>query len=87
MEEVVQAYPDAKFILTTREPEAWARSIWNTVALMGARSRSFPVVFFKYFDKMDLQYSKLVNLIFDTLTRGRGRTNVGFATAMEVYKD
>ncbi|KAI1419373.1 hypothetical protein F5Y12DRAFT_789128 [Xylaria sp. FL1777] len=38
---VVEAYPDVKFILTEREPDGWATSIWN---------------FFKYFDAVDLQY-------------------------------
>ncbi|KAI0393732.1 P-loop containing nucleoside triphosphate hydrolase protein [Xylariaceae sp. FL0594] len=86
-EEVIGAYPDAKYILTTREPEAWARSVWNTIALLAEQSQSFPLALYKHFDAMDLQYSRLVELIVDGLTRGRGRTAEGFATAMEVYED
>ncbi|KAI1347490.1 hypothetical protein F5Y01DRAFT_307504 [Xylaria sp. FL0043] len=86
-EEIVQAYPDAKFILTVREPEAWAKSIWNTISLLNARAQSFPSNFFKYFDATDLQFSRLVSLIFDTITRGYGRTEEGFQVSMKEYEE
>ncbi|KAI1431122.1 P-loop containing nucleoside triphosphate hydrolase protein [Xylaria sp. CBS 124048] len=85
-EEIVQAYPDAKFILTVREPEAWARSIWNTIGLIDARARSFPLNVSKYFDSTDLEFARLVSLIFDTTTRGYGRTEAGFHAAMSKYE-
>ncbi|KAI0903835.1 hypothetical protein F4823DRAFT_629086 [Ustulina deusta] len=53
-EKIVQAYPDAKSILTVREPEAWAKSIWNTVSLRNVSAQSFPWNFFKYFVTTDL---------------------------------
>ncbi|KAI8622944.1 P-loop containing nucleoside triphosphate hydrolase protein [Xylariaceae sp. FL1651] len=86
-DEIVQAYPDAKFILTVREPETWARSVWNTIGLIDVGMQSFPTSFFKYFDKTDLQFSRLVALIFDTISRGHGRTGAGFEAAMKVYEE
>jgi hypothetical protein len=38
IEEIVEAYPDAQFILTVREPEAWAKSTWNTIGLLSVRA-------------------------------------------------
>ncbi|KAI0975315.1 P-loop containing nucleoside triphosphate hydrolase protein [Xylaria arbuscula] len=86
-EEIVQAYPDAKFILTVREPEAWAKSIWNTISLLNVRAHSFPSSVFKYFDLTDLQFSRLVSLIFETITRGHGRTEAGYQGAMKEYEE
>ncbi|KAI0509067.1 P-loop containing nucleoside triphosphate hydrolase protein [Xylaria bambusicola] len=86
-EEIVQAYPDAKFILTVREPENWAKSVWNTIGLLAARAHSFPANFYKYFDLADLQFSRLVDLIFQTITRGYGRTEAGYQAAMKEYEE
>ncbi|KAI3324668.1 P-loop containing nucleoside triphosphate hydrolase protein [Xylariaceae sp. AK1471] len=86
-EEIVRAYPDAKFILTVREPEAWARSIWDTIGLLSVRTQSFPMRLFKYFDKTDLQFTRLVDLIFDVISRGHGRTEAGFEAAMKEYEE
>ncbi|KAI0538902.1 hypothetical protein GGR58DRAFT_500688 [Xylaria digitata] len=86
-EEIVKAYPDAKFILAVREPEAWAKSIWNTISLLRVRAHTFPSSFFKYFDTIDLQFSRLVGLIFETISRGYGRIEAGFRAAMEEYEE
>ncbi|KAI1361420.1 P-loop containing nucleoside triphosphate hydrolase protein [Xylaria arbuscula] len=86
-EEIIQAYPNAKFILTVREPEAWARSIWNTISLLDSRAQSFPSSFFKHFDSTDLQFSRLVHLIFMTITRGLGRNEAGWHAAMKEYEE
>ncbi|KAF2967973.1 hypothetical protein GQX73_g5614 [Xylaria multiplex] len=86
-EEIFKAYPDAKFILTVREPEAWAQSIWNTISLLSVRAQTFPSSFFKYFDAIDLQFSRLVGLIFETISREHGRTEAGFRAAMEEYEE
>ena len=86
-EEIVLAYPDAKFILTVREPGAWAKSIWNTISLLDVRTQSFPSSLFKHFDSTDLQFSRLVHLIFMTITRGRGRNEAGRQAAMKEYEE
>ncbi|KAI2641023.1 hypothetical protein GGS21DRAFT_353898 [Xylaria nigripes] len=85
-EEIISAYPDAKFILTVRESEAWATSVWNTVGLIDARARSFPLNIFKYFDRTELEFTRLVGAIFDIITRGHGRTEAGFQAAMREYE-
>jgi hypothetical protein len=35
VKELLEAYPEAKVILTTRDPEKWRRSIENSVVLIG----------------------------------------------------
>jgi hypothetical protein len=86
-EEIVQAYPDAKFILTARDPEAWARSMWDTIGQLSVRARSFPMIFFNYFDRTDLQFARLVGLVFDTVSREHGRTEKGFRAAIMEYEE
>jgi hypothetical protein len=34
VKELIEAYPDAKVVLTTRDPEKWRRSIENTVVVI-----------------------------------------------------
>jgi len=52
LQTLVEAYPNAKFILTTREPQSWLLSVRNTIGQATRRSRTFPVAFFKYFDRV-----------------------------------
>lgn len=40
--DLVAAYPDAKFILTTRDPRRWVQSVNSTLLRMAALVRSFP---------------------------------------------
>ncbi|KAI0405837.1 hypothetical protein F4802DRAFT_596798 [Xylaria palmicola] len=86
-EEIVRAYPDAKFILTVREPEAWAKSLWNTIGLLAERAASFPSSFLFWLDGRDLVFSRLVRLIFWIASRGHGRTEAGFQAAMAEYEE
>lgn len=41
--ELVAAYPDAKFILTTRDPQRWVRSVNSTMLKMTNIVSSFPI--------------------------------------------
>ena len=41
--ELVSAYPDAKFILTTRDPHKWVRSVNSTMLRMSTVVKSFPI--------------------------------------------
>jgi hypothetical protein len=40
---MVAMYPDAKFILTTREPSSWVRSIRKTFLAMTSTIERFPL--------------------------------------------
>ena len=43
--ELVSAYPHAKFILTTREPQKWIRSVNSTMLRMSTTVKSFPICY------------------------------------------
>ncbi|KAI1484878.1 hypothetical protein F5X96DRAFT_683262 [Biscogniauxia mediterranea] len=48
VQELVEAYPDAKFILTYRNPQKWVASINNTMLKMVTLVRSRPFAFLAY---------------------------------------
>jgi hypothetical protein len=50
LEDLVKAYPEAKFILTTREPNAWLRSLRDTIGKALTKVQQFPASFMQYFD-------------------------------------
>ncbi|KAH7030686.1 P-loop containing nucleoside triphosphate hydrolase protein [Microdochium trichocladiopsis] len=49
-EEIVEAYPRAKYILVERTPESWARSVMNSIVRMTEDVNRFPTSFLKQFD-------------------------------------
>lgn len=50
LEDLVRAYPDAKFILTTRDPDAWLRSLKNTIGKGMIKVQQFPIAYLRYFN-------------------------------------
>lgn len=50
MDDLVLAYPEAKFILTLRDTGAWVRSVKNTFLPWGKAEEAFPRSFLKFFD-------------------------------------
>ncbi|KAK6825429.1 hypothetical protein PG990_003237 [Apiospora arundinis] len=50
--EVVQAYPDGKFLLMERDPDKWAKSWLNTIGPLTLKFTQFPTNIFKYFDPL-----------------------------------
>ncbi|KAL6862201.1 hypothetical protein J3F83DRAFT_767369 [Trichoderma novae-zelandiae] len=50
IEEFIEFYPNANFILVERGANAWERSMNNTIAGMFKACNSFPVSFTQYFD-------------------------------------
>lgn len=50
IEECVEFYPDAKFIIVERDINAWERSLNNTVLPVFDGCRSFPMNISQYFD-------------------------------------
>ena len=43
--ELIAAYPNAKFILTTRDPQRWVRSVNSTMLRMTTLVKSFPICY------------------------------------------
>ncbi|KAK7921379.1 hypothetical protein PG985_009401 [Apiospora marii] len=48
LSEVVAAYPDAKFLLTERDPDKWAKSWLNTIGPLTLQFQQFPTNVLKY---------------------------------------
>ncbi|KAI1269160.1 hypothetical protein F5Y18DRAFT_415007 [Xylariaceae sp. FL1019] len=59
LDDFLIAYPDAKFILTTREPEAWLSSMKKTIIPANTVHQHFPLSILKYFDAMMWSRSRL----------------------------
>ena len=45
----MKLFPDAKCVLTIREPETWVRSMESTLCRVTSMSKQFPYYFFSYF--------------------------------------
>ncbi|KAK8094863.1 hypothetical protein PG997_001548 [Apiospora hydei] len=50
--EVVEAYPDAKFLLTERDPDKWAKSWLNTIGPLTLQFSQFPTNILKHFSPL-----------------------------------
>jgi hypothetical protein len=89
--ELMDVYPDAKFLLSARDPEVWARSmretIWSTLYgddLMGHLSAARQEV-----DPKWRAYSDLMREMWSTsgLMNGKGTTLGWMSSAMQRYQD
>ncbi|KAI0020808.1 P-loop containing nucleoside triphosphate hydrolase protein [Xylariomycetidae sp. FL0641] len=86
--DIVAAYPDAKFVLTTRAPAAWATSVWATIGQLHARAHAFPLALLQRLDATNRAFCALVDLIFGVvLTGGHGRTPAGWDAAVREYAE
>ncbi|KAK7947995.1 uncharacterized protein PG986_008881 [Apiospora aurea] len=50
--EIVEAYPDAKFLLTERDPDKWAKSWLNTIGPLTLKFSQFPTNILKHFSPL-----------------------------------
>lgn len=73
-EELVAAYPHAKFILTHRDPQAWLRSVNNTFVPLGDAMRRFPMPQMAWIDPFTRQFRRLTE-IFERNLWGSVRAN------------
>lgn len=53
------AYPDAKFILTYRDPDAWLRSVRNTFIPLEVAQRRFPIWHMSFVDPFTRQFLRM----------------------------
>jgi hypothetical protein len=86
LHEIVKAYPDAKFLLTEREPGKWATSFFNTVGVAHDRLKMFPISLFKYFDTNVMWLDRFSGQAVDYCTNGFGVSGNGREMLIENYK-
>lgn len=72
-EDLVKAYPDAKFILTHRKPEAWIRSVHNTFIPLARAQKRFPLWHMQYLDPFTRDLARLLKC----LQRSTWKTDAG----------
>ncbi|KAI2471010.1 P-loop containing nucleoside triphosphate hydrolase protein [Annulohypoxylon bovei var. microspora] len=82
----VQAYPDAKFLLTERNPEKWAKSFANTIGGLAVQLESFPMSVFKHFDNLIYGMSFMGNSVLNYYSNGYGLTPTGQKCLADNYK-
>ncbi|KAL7944048.1 hypothetical protein V8C42DRAFT_358724 [Trichoderma barbatum] len=72
IEEFIEFYPDAKFMIVERDVNAWARSVNNSIAEPIKMSRSFPLTIIQYFDAYTKGFVGLHNAFEDVMFHGKG---------------
>ncbi|OTB06452.1 hypothetical protein M426DRAFT_111065 [Hypoxylon sp. CI-4A] len=83
----LKAYPNAKFLLTERDPEKWAKSYTNTAGKMSSQLQRFPMALFKYFDSFVFKMAYMGNRVLNYYTNGYGLTPEGQKYLVENYKN
>ncbi|KAI0409019.1 P-loop containing nucleoside triphosphate hydrolase protein [Xylaria palmicola] len=82
----LRAYPDAKFLLTERDPEKWAASFLNTAGAVFTRLNSWPMRVFKNFDGWTFDMDLFGGRVLSYYTNGFGVTEEGRRALVENYK-
>lgn len=83
---VLKAYPDAKFLLTERNPDKWAKSFVNTVGKMVTVFSAFPMNVFKYFDGFASGMSTMGSWVLSHYSNGYGLSPEGQKYLAENYR-
>ncbi|KAI1450458.1 P-loop containing nucleoside triphosphate hydrolase protein [Annulohypoxylon stygium] len=83
----LKAYPDAKFLLTERNPEKWAKSFVNTIGKLAVGLRSFPMSVFRFFDDFTNGMGYMGNKVLSYYSNGYGLTPTGQKFLAENYKN
>ena len=84
-EDLAAAYPEAKFILTTREPSAWLVSVKRTFVHIIKAQRQFPLRFLKYFDSFMWNLSELNEVMARVIFKDKGVDDD--EAALQTYAD
>lgn len=71
VESFIQAYPDAKFLLTERDPDRWVKSLMQTIGAFADAGRAFPMSLLNHFDEYNDKVFKLTGDIMDIYTKGK----------------
>lgn len=84
---VLKAYPDAKFLLTERNPDKWATSIMNTIGKVHKGFHTFPMSIYKYLDGFTSGMSFMGDMTIGYYGNGHGATPEGEKALAENYKE
>jgi hypothetical protein len=83
----LKAYPDAKFLLTERNPNKWARSFMSTIGVLYKGFHTFPMSIYKHLDPFTSGMSYMGALTLNYYTNNLGATPEGEKALAENYKE
>ena len=84
VEELVEFYPDAKFILVERDLQAWIKSIDNSMGMICKAGKQFPLSVAKLLDGTFVgPFVRLNDTVADVVLGGKGFTDEGRAFAIQ----
>ncbi|KAI1500169.1 hypothetical protein F5X99DRAFT_387227 [Biscogniauxia marginata] len=75
IEEFIEFYPNAKFIVTERSVESWVKSVENTAGPMFLATRSFPLAAIRWIDGYTDAFCTLHDALEYAFFRGKGIEN------------
>ncbi|RYC56931.1 hypothetical protein CHU98_g9280 [Xylaria longipes] len=82
----LKSYPDAKFLLTERDPEKWAKSYMNTIGVASTRLNQMPMSVFKKFDGFASNMDEFGGRMMNYCTNGFGVSEEGCEALVENFK-
>ncbi|KAI0018421.1 hypothetical protein F4780DRAFT_751491 [Xylariomycetidae sp. FL0641] len=82
----LEAYPDAKFLLTERNPDRWANSVMQTINAFGEAGRTFPMNWLKQFDVYTKNVFEVGILMEDWFTAGHRISEEGRQACIRHYE-
>lgn len=71
-EELIECYPEAKFILTERSLDAWLKSVLNSLKMTADAFHSFPMNVVRSMDGFVESFASLTDEIVDVTFNGKG---------------
>ena len=77
LEDVVAAYPECKFILTTREDAAWLKSVNNTFKKRMIANSKFPFKYLAYVDPFTNRMMHMLRTVQFVLWGGKAFDDEG----------
>ncbi|KAI1127390.1 P-loop containing nucleoside triphosphate hydrolase protein [Nemania abortiva] len=86
LKSTLKAYPDAKFLLTERDPEKWAKSFMNTAGAAITSFSRLPMSVFRRFDSFTSHMHVFGGRILNYCTNGYGVSEKGRQALIENYK-
>ncbi|KAH8646350.1 hypothetical protein BX600DRAFT_556016 [Xylariales sp. PMI_506] len=70
LDEILEIYPDAKFMHTERDVNSWYKSMNNTIAATATKYKTFPMNYLRYFNSYFYHLTDLQDSLMLSLTHG-----------------
>ena len=88
--ELLAAFPDAKVLLTVRDPESWYESVKNSIHISNQLSNSFPLTLYTRFIGKDKIMKLITKSAYVPMVKGQsmfGAIEAGKEASIQFYKD